>query len=212
VFYRNSITGLWVTIASPADLIAAGDLDGDGTDDCIGLWPSQDGVWVKYSYTGVWAKLSSVARDIAAGDMNGDGRKDFVGTWDGQGVFYRNSINSAWVKLRSEAEQVTCGDLDGDGTDDLIGLWTSQGGVWVKYSKSGTWANLSSNAVDIAAGRMRASDPPPPSIEKDAETVNLIDENTGSLESSSKFIDESEQGPGGFKFTAKVEKNLIPVK
>ena len=42
-----------------------------GKDDLIGIWPSQSGVWMKYSQTGNWAKLSSTARHIAAGLMRG---------------------------------------------------------------------------------------------------------------------------------------------
>ncbi|MEN6560337.1 MAG: hypothetical protein ABFD52_06160 [Acidobacteriota bacterium] len=152
VYYRNSDTGAWVRMASPAMMVATGDLDGDGISDVIGLWPGQGGIWVKYSKTGAWAKLSSTAVHIAAGDMNGDGRVDLVGTWDGQGVFYRNSLTGAWVKMASPATMVTTGDIDGDGTDDLVGIWPSQGGVWVKFSQSGLWARLSSTARDISAG------------------------------------------------------------
>jgi len=73
-FWRNNTTGLWTQLATPATKVVAGDLDGDGIDDLIGIWPSQGGVWVKYSKTGSWALLSSTADWIAAGDMNGDGR------------------------------------------------------------------------------------------------------------------------------------------
>ena len=73
------LNGVWVKMASPATLVTAGDLDGDGIDDLIGIWPTQGGVWVKYSKTAGWSKLSSTAKDIAAGDMNGDGRDDFLG-------------------------------------------------------------------------------------------------------------------------------------
>jgi len=154
VYYRNSDTSAFVKLATPATLITAGDLDGDGIDDLIGIWPGQGGVWVKYSDTGSWAKLSTTARDIATGDMNGDGRVDLVATWDGQGVYYRNSIGGAWVKMATPATQVTAGDLDGDGKDDPIGIWPGQGGVWVKYSQTGSWAQLSSTAIDISAGDM----------------------------------------------------------
>jgi M6 family metalloprotease-like protein len=154
VYYRNSDTGAWVKMASPATMIACGDIDHDGIDDVIGLWPTQGGIWVKYSSTGGWAKLSSTAVHIASGDMNGDGRDDLLGTWDGQGVYYRDSATGAWVKMASPATLITTGDIDGDGTDDLIGIWPSQGGVWVKYSQSGLWARLSSTAADFAAGDM----------------------------------------------------------
>jgi hypothetical protein len=58
-----------VKIATPADQVTCGDLDGDGKADLIGIWPTQGGAWVKYSQTGSWAKLSSSAGDIAAGKM-----------------------------------------------------------------------------------------------------------------------------------------------
>ena len=132
VAFRNSKTGGWTTLSSPADMIAAGDLDGDGKDDVIGIWPGQGGVWIQYSKTGAWAKLSTTARDIASGDMNGDGRVDLVATYDGQGVYYRDSLSGAWVQLATPAEQVAAGDLDGDGKADLIGIWPGQGGVWVE--------------------------------------------------------------------------------
>jgi len=154
VYYRNTETAAFVKLATPATLITAGDLDGDGIDDLIGIWPGQGGVWALYSQSGSWAKLSTTARDIATGDMNGDGRVDLVATWDGQGVYYRNSIGGAWVKMATPATQVTAGDLDGDGKDDPIGIWPGQGGVWVKYSQTGSWAKLSTTAVDIACGDM----------------------------------------------------------
>ena len=59
VYYLNSDTGAWVPMASPATMITAGDLDGDGTDDLIGIWPSQGGVWVRYSTAGDWAYIAS---------------------------------------------------------------------------------------------------------------------------------------------------------
>ncbi len=154
VYYRNSDTAGWVRMASPATMIRTGDLDGDGVDDLIGIWPSQGGVWAKYSANGLWARLSSTARYIGSGDMNGDGCDDLLGTWDDQGVFYRDSATGAWVRLASPATMVASGDLDGDGTDDLIGLWPAQGGIWVKYSASGSWSKISSTAVHIAAGDM----------------------------------------------------------
>ena len=154
VYYRNSDTGGWNPLATPATKIVAGDLDGDGIDDLIGIWPSQGGVWVKYSASGAWAQLSSTADWIAAADMNGDGRAELLGSWAGQGVFWRNNTNGVWTQLATPATKIAGGDLDGDGIADLIGIWPSQGGVWVKYSQSGAWALLSSTADWIATGDM----------------------------------------------------------
>jgi len=207
VFFRNSANGIWVQMASSADMIAAGDLDGDGKDDLIGIWPAQGGVWVKYSKTGAWAKLSSTAKDIAAGDMNGDGRVDFLGAWDGQGVYFRNSMNGLWVKIATPADQVTCGDLDADGKADLIGNWPTQGGVWVKYSATGSWAKLSSSARDIAAGKMRAG------TGGSTASQALFGPMGGYAqgpESLIQYQDTSSEGPGGLYFVYQTEELLIP--
>lgn len=153
VYYKKSDTGSWIKLATPADLITCGDLDGDTTDDIIGEWSGQS-VWVKYSSTGSWVKLATAARDIASGDMNGDGRVDLLGTWDGQGVYYRDSISGGWIKMSTPADMVTAGDFDGDGTDDLIGVYTAQGGTWVKFSSTGSWFFIDVMPSSIASGDM----------------------------------------------------------
>ena len=154
VMSRNSDSGAWVRLASPAQSVAAGDLDGDGLDDLLGIWPAQAGVWGKSSSTGAWSYFASPAKAIAAGDMNGDGRCDLLGTWDGQGVYYRDSITGAWVLMASPATAIAAGDLDGDGKDDLVGIWPGQGGVWVKWSRDSSWSMLASSADWIAVGDM----------------------------------------------------------
>jgi len=180
VYYRNSDDGTWVKMASPADQIADGDLDGDGVDDLIGIWPGQGGVWVKYSSTGTWSKLSSSASDIASGDMNGDGTDDLLGTWDGQGVYYRDSDTGSWVKMASPADLIAAGDLDRDGIDDLTGIWAGQGGVWVKYSSTGSWSKLSSTAKDIASGDMNGDGTDDLLGTWDGQGVYYRDSDTGS--------------------------------
>jgi len=52
--YLDQDTDTWINLASPATQITAGDLDNDGIDDLIGIWPSQGGVWAKYSASGQW--------------------------------------------------------------------------------------------------------------------------------------------------------------
>jgi hypothetical protein len=165
---------------------------------------------VKYGKSGTWSKLSSTARDIATGDMNGDQRDDLIGTWDGQGVYYRESRCSFWIKMAAPAEQVAIGDLDADGIADLIGSWPAQGGVWVKYSKTGMWSKLSTTAKDIAAGVMRGG------VWGLGRFgfVKLQGPFGGYAhgpESLSRYQDLSLEGPGGWRFAAQEEKNLIPV-
>ena len=201
VYYRDSMTSSWIKLASPAELITTGDLDGDGLDDLIGIWPSQGGVWVRYSEGGTWVRLASTARDIAVGDMNGDGRDDLLATWEGQGVFYRDSVTGAWVKLASEADQVTCGDVDGDLKADLIGVWPAQAGVWVKYSKTETWARLSTTPRDISAGKVRAVGLP-----GSTALMELLLP-AGGIEAGPEggigWLDLSHRGPGGMMFSVR---------
>ena len=154
VYYRNSDTGSWMKMATPATQVTAGNLDGDGTDDLIGIWPGQGGVWMKHSTSDSWELLSSTADWIGAGDMNGDGRDDLIGSWTGQGLYYLDSVSWSWVKMATPATQIAAGDLDGDGTDDLIGIWPGQGGVWVKFSSMTDWEKLSSTADWIGTGDM----------------------------------------------------------
>jgi len=79
VYYKDSETGLWHRLeSSPASQIAAGDLDGDGTDDLIGTWAAQPGVWVKKSSTRTWVQLDSVTPTwIAGGEMGAAGGDGF---------------------------------------------------------------------------------------------------------------------------------------
>jgi hypothetical protein len=154
-YYRDSISGAWVEITVTASQVTSGDLDGDGTDDLIGMWPQDQGIWVKFSSTGTWAQLDAAKADwIGVGDINGDGRKDFIGTWSGFGVYYRDSVSGIWYKITSPAQKITAGDLDGDGADDLIGIWPDSEGTWVRFSGS-TWAKIdAANADWIGVGDM----------------------------------------------------------
>jgi len=127
VYYKDSETGLWHCLeSSPASQIAAGDLDGDGTDDLIGTWAAQPGVWVKKSSTGTWVKLDSVTPTwIAGGEMGaagGDGFKAGLrrasglfqtkGSYDdlsGYGPhgrdFRRRIEENAWVGCKIDGER-----------------------------------------------------------------------------------------------------------
>jgi hypothetical protein len=67
VYYRNSANDSWMKMATPASQITAEDLDNDGPDNLVGIWPAQNGVWVKYSSTMSWERLSSTADWIACG-------------------------------------------------------------------------------------------------------------------------------------------------
>jgi hypothetical protein len=147
----NSDTGAWNLITSSvATQIAAGDMDGDGKADLVGAFP-ESGLWVKYSSTGQWQFIASSPAWIAVGDFNDDGKADLVGIWGGM-VWLRDSAIGSWTSITSGAIQIAAGDMDGDGKADLVGNWLNTG-VWVQYSSTGTWSNLSiSPATWIAVG------------------------------------------------------------
>jgi hypothetical protein len=211
VYYKDSLGGGWVKMAPPADLISAGDLDGDGTEDL--LWSKAgDGVWVKHSSTGKWIKLiGMVPVDIASGDMNGDGRDDLIGSWS-SGVYYKNSIGGSWVKMAPPASLIGAGDLDKDGRDDL--LWSKAGdGVWVKRSATGSWMRLTpATARHMDAGLMRGGANPWPSAAIDG-FMELPSPRGGYIEGPGSlymYDDLSDWGPGGRNFFFREEENLFP--
>lgn len=199
------MNGNWVHLATTADKVGAGDLDGGGTADLIGQWNGQGGVWVRYSGTNQWAWLATPVIDLAIGDMNGDGRADLLGTWNSQGVFYQNSMNGAWVQQAVQADQVTAGDMDGDLVDDPIGIWPGQAGIWVKYSSSGTYALLADTARDISAGKFRPlAAPAHVASPRSVRNPKLSGPIFGA------GLDLSDSAPGGKKFAPIQGKNLKP--
>jgi len=73
VYYMDAVGMDWVKMAPPATQITAGDIDGDGIHDLLGIWPSQGCVWVKDSSDSTWDILSSTADWIAADKMRSGG-------------------------------------------------------------------------------------------------------------------------------------------
>ena len=156
VYYRNSDTGGWVRMASPATMITTGDLDGDGIDDLIGLWPTQGGIWVRYSESGAWVRLASEATMVAAGDIDGDGADDLLGLWPAQGgIWIKYSQSGLWARLSSTAVHIAAGDMNGDGRDDLVATWDGQG-VFYRDSATGAWFKMASEATQTTCGDLDA--------------------------------------------------------
>ena len=153
VYFRTD-TDAWKKMSIPAELVAVGDLDGDGTADLAGNYIAQGGIWAELSSTQTWSFLGSSARDIFTGQMDGDAEAELIGTWDGQGVYYKTAVAGSWVKMATPADIIAAGDINGDGIDDLLGVWPGQGGVWVKYSLTSTWERLGSTPRHIGCGDM----------------------------------------------------------
>ena len=56
-WYRNSDTGAWTKISTPAEQLAVGDIDGDGRDDLIGIWSNN--LSILYGATGQWQQIET---------------------------------------------------------------------------------------------------------------------------------------------------------
>jgi hypothetical protein len=147
----NSDTSEWSLItSSSASQVEAGDVDGDGKADIFANFPAS-GLWVKYSATGLWQFISSPPTSFAVGDFNGDGKADLAGIWGGV-IWIRDSATGSWSSGSANATLLAAGDMNGDGKADLVANFPSNG-IWVQYSASGAWANLSpSPASRLAVG------------------------------------------------------------
>ena len=140
---------------SKALMVAVGKVDGDASEDLIGVWPS--GLWTCNSSDGKWVHLSHIKQDcLAIGDFIHIGRDDIVGSWPNDGVHLRDSSTGKWEKIASPARLLTAGDIDGDKQDDLIGYWDS--GLWVRYGGKIGWKKIDSPVpVCMAVGDMTGS-------------------------------------------------------
>jgi len=136
---------LLFSMSGSPDQIAAGDMDGDGKADLVATFSAVSGLWAKYSSTGAWKRLATAPDQFVCGDLNGDGKSDIVGLW-GPDIYAYDTASATWSFIASGASQIAAGDLDGDGKDDVIGVWdyyySGSNGIWVRYSGSGAWAQL----------------------------------------------------------------------
>jgi len=79
----------------------------------------------------------------------------------------------------------------------------------VKYSKTSTWAKLSTTSKDIAAGKMR-SGTSGSAVDEMLKLINPVGGNAEGPESLRKYEDQSYTGPGGGKYIYQREGNLVP--
>ena len=147
---------IWAKLHSLSpEIIAVGDLDGNGEDDCVIDFGSGVGIWVYYNNT-TWAKLHSLSPEIiATGDMDGNGEDDCVidfGSGIGIWVYYDNTT---WTKVHNlSPEIIATGDMDGSGQDDCIIDFGPGIGIYVLYNDA-IWKKLNSlSSESISTGNM----------------------------------------------------------
>ena len=179
LYYRDSVSGKWFRLASPARQLATGKFGGI-RDDLAAVY--NDGIWVRYSSDASWKKIDTgVPLWMTAGDMTGDNRADIVGSY-GSGTWYRNSATGGWTKFATPAVQLAAGDMDGDGRDDLVGIWSNS--VYVRYGATGQWQQISSSRPKwIATGKM-------------TEAIQAAGSLEDPSESGEPILDLSDDGPG----------------
>ncbi len=157
--------------------IAAGDVDGDATEDIVAL--AANGEVAVCSPTGACRRYTvgtgQTGIDIATGDMDGDGVAEViltlrVGTTTTLAAWSVDAEEGGFVAAGFTARfvAVTAGDFDGDGRAEIAAL--EDGGYWgwgsdkVHLYQVGasftprTATSVASSAIDVAAGDVDGSD------------------------------------------------------
>ncbi|QTA83608.1 Uncharacterized protein dnl_60210 [Desulfonema limicola] len=140
------------------------DVNGDGYDDIIGIWPKEERfvVWTsngKGFNSGVeWLNGTYEYSDYAfqLGDVNGDGTSDIVGlnpinqrfvVWASSGSSFLSGVEWKYGVDNFTKYQFDLSDVNGDGKDDIVAVSAGQESFWVwlssgNYFKDGAqWYN-----------------------------------------------------------------------
>jgi PKD repeat protein/predicted secreted protein len=159
-WWKNTASGVWSKLSTMSPTyLAAGDFDGDGYCDMVGLYPTLSSLWI-YQYNGnKWTQISKQINlnDLRTGDFDNDGKYEVLGSWD-IGTWTFNPLTNAWVKHSNNQASVLCaGDINGLGKDDIVGDWTpSAPGLWIKYLEDGLWKEASKQVpTDLTSGKTK---------------------------------------------------------
>ncbi len=148
--------------------VAAGDVDGDGTDEVLALSDTGTVSACKASTktcVSVTAPVPVLPTDLAAGDLDGDGYAEAVVlagktlaviNFDSERTGHKKTAS---VEAPKTLTRIAMGDLDADGKDDLVGLedgWTGDSvhliDIGEETATIRTTANVANGARDVAVG------------------------------------------------------------
>jgi PKD repeat protein len=158
LWWRDSATASWYKLSAMSPtFLAAGDFNGNGQSDLVGLFPSLGEIWIRYD-NGLWEKISKMINltDLRCGDIDQDGIDEIIGSWD-NGVWSYDPVSKQWIRHHQQpATELAIGDINGDEMADIAGYWDSPAGLWVKYSHNGVWEKLSNlMPITVDIGKLR---------------------------------------------------------
>ena len=147
--------------ASPADVLALGDIDGNGEDDIVAVFapgngPGGTGGLFIARNQGVLTSLTTLqAAQVLAGDFDGSGQDDLVLDFGGATglVIYLNDASAQFLALLSPVA-MAAGDMDSSGQDDIIFSFTGIGTIVFKNMTTVETLDPVGVALDLATGNV----------------------------------------------------------
>lgn len=130
----------------------AGDFNGDGSNDIIGL-DSGGVAWYTTDLT-TWTPINGSLSYVMTGHFNGDTLNDVAGIDNIGRVWYTTDMAN-WTLINGFLEQAIAVDFSGDGIDDIVGL-DEVGNIWYTKDLGNNWLMLEGNLKSLIIADVNA--------------------------------------------------------